>query len=116
MNAKATAILDRLAELGWRASSVARYELEWWADEIWQLESSWSPVGSRAYLTFLIEPQIMRSGHETGDYVWAAMASREKPTGWQTTEESLSISLTRGWEERIPELLEYFSKLRDANT
>ena len=32
-------------------------DLEWWADEVWKLKSTWSPEGVVVYLTFLVDPQ-----------------------------------------------------------
>jgi hypothetical protein len=49
-------LLEMLERRGW---SVTRHsaELEWWADEIWAVESIWSPSGFTLYLTFLNDPQ-----------------------------------------------------------
>jgi hypothetical protein len=50
MNAK---LADYLEVDGWDLVCKHTHDLEWWADEIWQLKSRWSPVGAEALVTFL---------------------------------------------------------------
>jgi hypothetical protein len=57
MQAQRTELLTLLSENGWRAEKIEK-DPEWWADEIRQLESVWSPIGSRAYVTFLVNPRL----------------------------------------------------------
>ncbi|HJX93427.1 MAG TPA: hypothetical protein VJ372_23235, partial [Pyrinomonadaceae bacterium] len=77
MQAQRTELLTLLSEHGWSAAKIEE-DLEWWADEMWQLESVWSPVGSLAYVTFLVDPQF-EGNREKGEAVWAIMASLFKP-------------------------------------
>jgi hypothetical protein len=51
------ALLDLLAAHGWQVATVEREDVEWWADEIWELHSIWSPTTTRAWLAFLVDPQ-----------------------------------------------------------
>ncbi len=77
MQTQRAELLSQLSENGWRIASIEQ-NLEWWADEMWLIESTWSPVGSNAYVTFLVDPQfdgVRRKGEE----VWAVMASALKP-------------------------------------
>ena len=60
---------------GWKIIELEKVELDWWANEMWRLESVWSPIGKTAFVTFLLEPENM-------DYVLDIMASEEKPGGW----------------------------------
>lgn len=48
-------LLKRLEHDGWLVTRRAD-GLEWWAHEIWALQSRWSPAGLTLYLTFLTDP------------------------------------------------------------
>jgi hypothetical protein len=113
MQTQRTVLLTVLPEHGWR---VARTEenLEWWADEMWLLESTWSPVGSRAYITFLVDPQFDGSRRK-GEAVWAVMASLYKPTSNLQEEHEFTFSLGQGWKDQLPALLAFIGCLRGAN-
>jgi hypothetical protein len=106
-------LLAQLAEQGWEATPVDRGELEWWADEVWLLVSRWSPVGTEAYLTFVVHPMFDAPDRKKGYGVWSAMASGGKPHGYYSAEDSFELGLNHGWKERMPELLAHFSRLRD---
>jgi hypothetical protein len=59
-----------LANHGWSISTVERDDVEWWADEIWELHSTWSPTTARAWLVFLVDPQFVGE-RQAGAGVWA---------------------------------------------
>ena len=104
-------ILARLAHHGWRARPCEDEGLEWWADEMWLLESTWSPVGSRAYVTFLVDPQF-EGVRKQGEAVWAVMASPGKPGGRLHVEREFTLSLGQGWKKRLPEFFAHLAALR----
>ena len=110
MQAQRTELLRQLPEYGWRAVG-ADEDLEWWADEMSLLESVWSPVGSRAYVTFLVDPQF-EGGRKKGEAVWAVMASPGRPAGWVQVEGGFTLSLGQGWKGRLPAFFEHLSVLR----
>jgi hypothetical protein len=117
MQTQRTELLNRLPEHGWRVANVEE-NLEWWAHEMWLLESVWSPVGSRAYVTFLVAPDApilpydkTRKKIET---VWAVMASPDKPDRL-FVENQFTLSLGQGWEKELPALFEHLSKIRSQN-
>ncbi|HEX7175377.1 MAG TPA: hypothetical protein VF240_08975 [Pyrinomonadaceae bacterium] len=113
MEAQRAEILNRLSAHGWSVRCVDDYELEWWADEMWLLESTWSPAGGRAWVTFLVDPQTSDvANRRKGKGVWALLASPEKPTRWQASEGEFSLGLGRGWEDELPALLEYLDAVR----
>jgi hypothetical protein len=114
MQAQRTELLNRLPEHGWRVAGVEE-NLEWWADEMWLLESVWSPVGSRAYITLLVDPMV-GPDRRKGEAVWAAMASVAKPTSRLSAEGEFTLSFGRGWEGRLPEFFEHLSALRSRGT
>lgn len=110
MRTQRTELFSRLPEHGWRVAG-AEENLEWWADEMWLLESVWSPAGSRAYVTFLVDPQF--DGPRTkGEAVWAVMASPARPTSRLRVEGEFTLSLGQGWKNRLPDLFEHLSALR----
>src|SRR5262249_20113879 len=53
-------------------------ETDWWADEIWTVESTWRPVGCRIWVSFLVDP--MHSGlRRKGEHVWAIGVTSARP-------------------------------------
>ena len=113
MEAQRTEILKALPEFGWRVAALEQNP-EWWADEMWQLQSVWSSIQSRAYLTFLVDP-MFEGDRKKGEGVWAVMASPSKPDSWIHGEGGFTLTLGRRWKDRLPDLLEHLSKLRNAN-
>ncbi len=114
MQTQRTELLDRLPEHGWRVAGEEE-NLEWWADEMWMLESVWSPVGSRAYLTLLVDPMV-GPNRRKGEAVWAVMASLTKPASRLSAEGEFTLSLGPGWKERLPEFFEHLSALRGQSS
>jgi|SRR5450432_2099365 len=108
-----TELLTLLHEQGWRVSRTEE-DLEWWADEMWLLESSWAPVGSRAYVTFLVDPQF-EGDRKKGEAVWAVMASPFRPVSSLRGEREFMVSLGQGWEERLPGLVGFLGIFRGVN-
>ena len=53
-------------------------DLDWWADEIWELTSRWSPVGASAFVTFLVDP-MWEGVRRKGQGVWAVGCSADYP-------------------------------------
>jgi hypothetical protein len=107
-------LLNRLSEHGWRVAGEEE-NLEWWADEMWQLESVWSPVGSRAYITLLVDPMV-GPNRRKGEAVWAAMASLTKPLSRVSAGGEFTLSFGQGWKERLPEFFEHLAILRRQNS
>jgi len=110
MQAQRTELLNQLPEHGWRVASVEE-NLEWWADEMWLMESEWSPLRSRVYVTFLVDPQF-DGDRRKGEEVWAVMASPAKPTDRLHMEAEFTLSLGQGWKERLPDFFAHLSALR----
>ena len=110
MQTQRTELLKQLSEHGWRVASEEE-NLEWWADEMWQLESVWSSVGSRAYITLLVDP-MAGPNRRKGEAVWAAMASLTRPISRLSAEGEFTLSFGQGWQERLPEFFAHLSVLR----
>lgn len=68
---------DQLEVNGWDVLEHVN-DLDWWADEIWELRSRWSPVGAYGYITFLVD--LMWEGNRRkGQGVWAIGCSANNP-------------------------------------
>ena len=69
MHTQREELLSQLSEHGWRVTQ-EESELEWWADEMWQLESVWSPVVrlrmSRFWLIRRLVAIVRRPGYLGG--------------------------------------------------
>jgi len=105
---QADAIRDALSRHGWLVADVERpFENEWWATEIWQIESNWSPQGVTAYLTFQIDPE------GTPDDVWAVCASQDQPTRRPTSRDP-AVSLHHVWQQEVPEFVTNLSRFRSG--
>lgn len=99
------AIREKLIENGWEITELEKHELDWWASEMWRLESVWSPIGKTAFVTFLLEPGF-------AEYVWEIMVSKEKPVS--RVENIVGFSLTlKGWEKKLPEFMQFLSDIRN---
>jgi hypothetical protein len=101
-------LTDQLVKNGWEIVHRQREELEWWADEIWTVESLWSPHGLRVYLTFLVDPQ------PPSDIVWAVGASLEPPTSRIQAGEHGIVSRSF-WPQEMPLFVAKLSKLRSEH-
>lgn len=110
MQTQRNELLKKLSEHGWR---VAKEEanLQWWADEIWQLESTWSPVGGSAFVSFLVDPMFV-GNRKKGEAVWAVLASSDVPSDRLATPNSFTLSLGNKWRDNLPDLLNFLSAIR----
>ena len=100
---------EMLSSQGWQVVE-RQVKPSWWLAEVWVLESTHTPVGSRAYLSFLIDPQSL-SLRDTDAKVWALSLSLEGPA--ITPMGNDVVPLLRNWEKRgRPELLEKIRALR----
>ena len=104
-------ILAELGRRGWRATRLGDFALDWWADEMWRLESEWSPRGREAYLTFLVDPAADPHARRRGEQVWAAALTARKPPERLEASSGFVLSL-KGWRDELPAMFEYLSALR----
>lgn len=87
-------IRNLLVAQGWHINPVDLVSLDWWADEMWVLESAFSPQGKQAWLTFLVDPLIANSAtRQKGESVWAIMLTTQKPWNWQDDHTGFTMSL-----------------------
>ena len=72
-------LASSIERAGWAVARVHTEDLDWWADEIWELNSRWSPMGAVAFIVFLVDP-MRKLPREKGQGVWAAGYSASLPT------------------------------------
>ena len=113
MQTQRAELLALLPDHGWRLARIEE-NLEWWADEKWLLESAWSPVGSRVYVTFLVDPQF-EGNRKKGEGVWAVMASPFKPASSFQGEHEYTFSLGQGWRDHVPAFFAFIAIFRGVN-
>jgi hypothetical protein len=107
-------ILDVLSKAGW---SVAPLELAsdcWWAKEIWELRSEWTPKGAVIYLSLLVDPMDEFDRNNTPDAaVWAVGISNDLPKD-RLDAEQLVIPIKRRMKDAIAEIVSETAELRMA--
>ena len=86
--------------------------LEWWADEIWRLNSRWAPVGRNLFVTFLVDP-IWDGLRKKGQGVWAIGASAQMPTSRQEAQR-LGLLHRHAMKLEIEAFLEKLEQLRNT--
>jgi len=100
-------IREKLIENGWKITELEKGELDWWASEMWLIESVWSPIGATAYITFLFEPMDAKE-------VWDIAASRKKLENRRDTANSFYLNIkSSGWKKSLPEFMKSISELRN---
>ena len=62
-----THFAQALTDTGWSIELVDIPSDIWWAKEIWELTSEWSPKGMKVYLSFLIDPLFAMDGNNPPD-------------------------------------------------
>lgn len=103
-----------IVDSGWRI--LHKLEMpEWWADEMWHIESAWSPVGISAWIVFLVDPQLDHSSRRKGEHVWAVAASIEKPTSRIDANFICKMSINSGWQENLNDLIDTLNTTRHVS-
>ena len=111
MDPKKAALINKLNSAGWTIEGVEESDLEWWADEIWTLRSTWSPIDFVLYLTFLVDP--MHDGpRRKGEAVWAIGASKSLPTDRTNAEGDVTVSIKNKFDKKLPAFVEEIGELR----
>jgi len=107
-------MMDYLVCDGWDITEKEQENLEWWADEVWKLESNWSPSGSIAYLTFLVDP-MHEGNRRKGESVWAIGCSKQYPKSREQAEAGGTISFGKAFKTHILEFQITMEALRAAS-
>jgi hypothetical protein len=78
MHAYKTQLRQLLSDHGWEVVEVLEPG-DWWADEIWKIESRRNAWGLAIVLTFLVDP-MWDAPRKKGQGVWAIGATERVPT------------------------------------
>ena len=113
MESQSSEIKNQLCNHGWKIADRA-LRPTWWADEVWRLESIWSPIGACAFLTFLVDPQNDDNDRKKGRDVWAVKASPREPDSYQRSADEYELALGRGWKAELPELFAKLDRFRNG--
>jgi uncharacterized protein len=72
-------IEDLLRDRGWRVVERSVLTTSHWLDEVWTIESEWSPVGQRAFVSFIVDRQVATRPRQRGQFVSSVAVSRKEP-------------------------------------
>ena len=99
---------------GWDLVCVHTSELEWWADEIWELRSRWSPEGMLSFVTVLVDP-MWEGNRQTGQGILGIGCSRASP---QSRSDVLSsgVLYKRASRDEISKFVATLHGFRDVHT
>jgi hypothetical protein len=109
-------LFDLLPQHGWEVINVedqlrGSTGPDWFIDELWEVESVWTPNGLKVWITFVVDPMSSKlRERKKSEGVWAVKAGLQKPTGWGIEPDEAYLTLNAGWEKRLPE---FFSRLSD---
>jgi len=104
---------DWLPTYGWELYKVEEEDLFWWADEIWELRSVWSPEGAKAYISFLVDPQ-WEGNRRKGQGVWGVGGSINYPRERLEAESLVCMSLRSHPKSEFENFLEHFEEARES--
>lgn len=100
---------------GWEISSVELPIDAWWAFEIWQLWSTWRPVGRTLHLTLMVDPLLSYAGRLPGEEdVWSIAIGHGIPTSHLCEGIALEVFTRRKYTERCREILAAANQLRNS--
>ncbi len=88
-------ILAALPETGWSLADRHTPE-DGWIDELWRLESVWSPRGRVAYLLFLVDPQ-WDGPRRFGEAVWAVAVTKTRPEHRMALDSDETVPIRPRW-------------------
>ena len=95
------------AEHGWVARKTDNFDAHDWSVETWELESLWSPIGVKAYVTFPIDEHIYRERRP-----WAIRITAEPPAFDQRPNNYFETSLIQ-WKNEKHKSIEFLNQLRE---
>jgi hypothetical protein len=106
-------LADSFAADGWDLAQRHAQDLEWWADEIWELKSRWSPEGASAFVTFLVDP-MWEGNRSKGQGIWAVGCSAGLPRSRGDAERECILRL-KGSKEEIEEFVDVVNGFRSSH-
>lgn len=80
-----------------------------WFHDVWELCSTWSPVGARVFLSFLVDPDNHKTPKE--NHIWCVTLSSTQPVGpW----DGYQIRTSPKWPDRQKEIISKVNEMRRA--
>ena len=113
MKTPAQKLADRLEAEGWDVHAIHTRDLEWWADEVWELRSRWAPRGAAAYITFLVDPQH-EGPRNQGQSVWGVGCSAAFPASRHDAEAGGTVSMRALSKQEKQDMDAFFERLAQA--
>lgn len=92
---------------GWKIIKVD--DFEWWENEVWKIESLWSPIGKQVIIVFLVDEMNYKDKSD----VWAVSASTERPIYGKKPEHQYLLTLNNKWEKQLPDFIKHLSEIRN---
>ena len=115
MDHKKAVLTELLESNGWVVETREESDLEWWADEMWMIRSTWRPTDYELFLTFLVDP--MHDGHRSkGQAVWALGVTETIPRDRLSASESAMLQLKPKFERGLEQFIVDIGQLRDTAT
>jgi hypothetical protein len=106
-------LIDHLECYGLDISKLDNLSVEWWADEIWELKSHWSPNKFVGYITALVAP--MHDGHrKNGQAVWAYGLSKNRPQSIDDAQSLGVVPVGKPFKNDIGEFIDSVIELKNA--
>ena len=109
MDSKSQQLEAALARKGWSIIERRTDGLDWWADEVWVVQSDWSPRGVCAFVTFLVDPQ-WEGPRPKGHGLYAVSVS-PAPLSDRLNADAPRIALKR-WASQLPGFVAAMETLR----
>lgn len=108
-------IRDALDKTGWSAQPVELASECWWAKEIWELRSLWSPRDLTIFVVFLIDPQFEGDRNRVPESaVWSVGITKKLPRE-RSEADANSVSIKRKFETKVEEISLLASSFRTTD-
>ena len=106
-------LIDHLECYGLDIIEVDNLSVEWWADEIWELKSHWSPNKLVGYITALVDP--MHDGNrKKGQAIWAYGLSKSYPQSRNEAEKLGVVSCGTSFKNDVDSFIDCVIELKDT--
>lgn len=109
MNTQQRQLEQRLNDQGWHVL-FRECGPDWWANEVWTIESAWRPVGKRLWISFLVDP--MGNPYRNDPSVWAVAVTRTLPASNDEATQ-WTVPIRHCWEASLEKLMDRIAALRD---
>ena len=115
MDHKKAVLTELLESNGWCVVTREESDLEWWADEVWKIRSTWRPIDLEFYLTFLVDP-LHDGNRSKGQAIWALGVTQTMPRDRLSASESVTLQLKPKFERGLKQFIAELGQLREGAT